>query len=338
MDKPVNVSDYSKGTIYLDSKVESLRLRNNNLVIYGDTENSIPINQIGSIIIRGSTSITTNILIELIKHGVTISLLDYYGNYKTTLNPDIAGNIDTRYSQYKISESDAGFKVGKKIIAAKVENQISVLDRHLRNYGSNQSVDKAISRMTDELDYIKIAFNRDQLLGYEGNIASIYFDEFNELILNKDFRFNGRSYRPPLDEVNALLSYGYGLLRNDIEKCIRLCGLDPCIGFIHSIKSGKSSLALDMMEEYRPYMIDRLVLSLINKNIVKICNFTIENNAVYCDKETRLKLIEAWESKKQTKVSYNNKSTTYGELLFKQTRLLVAAIKGLDEYKPYIWR
>lgn len=135
-----------------------------------------------------------------------------------------------------------------------------------------------------------------------------------------------------------MLSYGYTLLRIEIEKCIRICGLDPCVGFIHSIKSGKPSLALDIMEEYRPYLVDRLIITIINKGIINSNNFIHKEDAVYCNEISRKQIIDAWERRKRSSIKVNNKSIEYGELMFKQIQTLAKCVRGECEYTPYIWR
>lgn len=328
------------GIIYIESSDTKLKLSNNNLIILKeDNTYEINLDSLEILVIQGNTTITTNILLELLSKGIRIVFLGYYGDYKNSLNPDIKGNVLVRHAQYKISDTMEGFKIGKEMILGKIHNQISILNRQVRNYGSNEIVQKSILEIQKLEEYAKISLGVNQLQGYEGKIAEEYFKSFNELIRNKEFSFNGRSHKPPLDEVNSLLSYGYTLLRIEIEKDIGICGLDPNVGFIHSLRSGKPSLALDLMEEFR-FIVDRLVLNIVNQREIDIDNFKkLENGAVYCDEKAREVLIRDWESKKRSEINYNNnKKITYRELMLNQVRLLVRTIKGEDTYKAYKWK
>ena len=338
IDKPANIDDFDKGIVYIESKVDKIRLSNNCIIIEGKDIKYVPICQVGTLVIRGDTSITTSLLSELIENGVSISLLGYYGNYKCTVHSDICGNVEVRHNQLRKSDSIEGFSIGRNVIIAKMKNQLAVVDRHIRNYGHSELIDKTIDNINKYIEFATISMSKTQLIGYEGKAAEQYFGIFNQLIRKQGFNFNGRSHNPPLDNVNAMLSFGYGLLRVETERNIRLCGLDPFVWFIHSERSGKKSLALDLMEEYRPYMVDRMILSLVNMGMVDPKSFIIESDAVMCDSETRIKIIDEFQKRKNEYIKFKGKSITYGELMFRQMQLLVRAIKGKERYKTYIWR
>ena len=157
------------------------------------------------------------------------------------------------------------------------------------------------------LQYIQNAESKEQLRGYEGEAASIYFSVFDELILQqkKDFSFRGRSKRPPMDNVNAMLSFVYTLLTNQITSALEVVGLDPCVGYLHTERPGRASLALDLIEEFRAVYADRFVLSLINKKIVNKKNFTKkENGAVLMDDDSKKKLLMEWQNKKKEVITH----------------------------------
>ena len=138
-------------------------------------------------------------------------------------------------------------------------------------------------------------------MGYEGTIAKIYFSYFNKLIRCTGFEFVARSYNPPKDNINCILSYGYALLRHEVEKDILICGLDPYIGFMHSELSGKPSLSLDIMEEFRPYLVDRLVISAINNRQIDKDDFIASDNGIIIGNKNKSNIIKQWESKKRSK-------------------------------------
>lgn len=176
MNTPSNINKYQKGTVYIESQVDQIQLSGENLIIVSDQKINIPLNQIVSIVIRGNINITSSIIYEIVNRGITITFLGYYGNYKCTLYYDIHGNIETRYKQYKISDSNEGFKLGRKLIIAKIQNQIAVLNRYIRNYGKNDTISKSIKELEKYLEYAKISLGIEQLLGYEGkSIINIFY-------------------------------------------------------------------------------------------------------------------------------------------------------------------
>lgn len=330
-------------TVYIESDSKRIRIREKNLVIESDSEEdklSIPLMAIKSIVIRGRTTLTSPSIVELIKQGIVITFLDYYGNYSCSIHPDIAGNVEVRHNQLRLSDNKAeSLKLSIKIISGKVLNQISVLDRYNRNYGHDESIDNIISKLQGYVDIIRVSQSIDTLRGYEGIASKEYFSAFNKLIRNKSFNFYGRQYHPCKDNVNAMLSFEYGLLRHEVEKQIQIAGLDVFVGFMHTERSGKPSLALDLMEEYRPYLADRLVIGLINNRVVTEREFEItEDHGVICNRQCRESIIEAWEKRKRKTINYYGDKITFEALIQNQIRLLVKHIKGIDTYRPFIWR
>ena len=194
------------------------------------------------------------------------------------------------------------------------------------------------------LQYIQNAESKEQLRGYEGEAASIYFSVFDELILQqkKDFSFHGRSKRPPMDNVNAMLSFVYTLLTNQITSALESVGLDPCVGYLHTERPGRASLALDLIEEFRAVYADRFVLSLINKKIVNKKNFTKkENGAVLMDDDLRKKLLMEWQNKKKEVITHPflKEKVEWGMVPYVQAMLLARYLRGdLDEYPPFFWK
>ena len=198
--------------------------------------------------------------------------------------------------------------------------------------------------MKEFLEYIQNANSIEQLRGYEGEAASIYFGVFDELILQqkKDFQFHGRNRRPPLDNVNAMLSFAYTLLNNQITSALEVVGLDPYVGFMHTDRPGRTSLSLDLIEELRAVMADRFVLSLINKKIVNGKNFTQkENGAVLMDFDTRKKLLSEWQNKKKEIIThpYLKEKIEWGMVPYVQAMLLARYLRGdLDAYPVFLWK
>lgn len=329
-------------TIYFETDNKKLSTRDNNLVIHSESEKllDIPLSTIDSLVIKGRTTLTSPSIIKLIEHGVEITFLDYYGNYSCSINSNIKGNIEVRHNQLRLSDNKTeALKIAISIIHGKVSNQISVLDRYNRNYGHSQIIDDKINKLKNYRDFITIAQSIDMLRGYEGIASKEYFSCFNILIRNQDFEFKGRNYHPCKDNVNAMLSFIYGLLRHEIEKYIQLDGLDPYAGFMHTERSGKPSLSLDLMEEYRPYLADRLVIGIINNREIKPTDFDEDiKYGIICNETCKKKIISAWEKRKKETIKYNNDVVTFEKLIDNQVRLLVRHIKGIDKYKSFIWR
>lgn len=229
----------------------------------------------------------------------------------------------------------------------KVYNARWVLERAIRDHGMQIDVDRvknASLQLKSSLGLIQNAESKDQLRGYEGEAASIYFGVFNELILQqkKDFTFQGRNKRPPLDNVNAMLSFVYTLLTNQIAAALEVVGLDPYVGYLHTDRPGRVSLALDLIEEFRAVYADRFVLSLINKKIVNKKNFTRkENGAVLMDDDLRRKLLTEWQNKKKEIITHPflKEKIEWGMVPYVQAMLLARYLRGdLDGYPVFLWK
>lgn len=331
-----------KNAIYIETEGKRLRATNQSLIIESidKADLDIPLIDIDSLIIKGGTTLTSHSILKIIEYGITITFLDYYGNYSCSIYSDIMGNVEVRHNQLRLSDDKhRSLQLASVIIQGKISNQIAVLKRYIRNYGDNKEINTSIDRLYAYRDNIKDATSIEAIRGYEGISSREYFSTFNLLIRRKEFKFNGRVYHPCTDSINAMLSFTYGLLRHEVEKYIHICGLDPYVGFIHSERSGKESLSLDLMEEYRAYLTDRIVITSINNREVDINDFEIDARyGVVCNSDCRSKMIKSWESKKRQSLLYNGKNITYSDLIHNQVRLLVKHIKGVDTYRPFIWR
>ena len=203
---------------------------------------------------------------------------------------------------------------------------------------------EASAFLKDALGRVQNAESKEQLRGYEGEAASIYFGVFDELILQqkKDFAFRGRNKRPPLDNVNALLSFVYTLLTNSITSALESVGLDPYVGYLHTDRPGRASLSLDMIEELRAILADRFVLTLINKKIISGKNFSVkENGAVLMDDELRKKVLTEWQNKKKETIThpYLKEKVEWGMVPYVQAMLLARYLRGdLDGYPVFLWK
>ena len=203
---------------------------------------------------------------------------------------------------------------------------------------------KVSAQLQSAIELIKDCTSNEQLRGYEGEAASLYFSVFDDMILQqKDyFYFNGRNRRPPMDRVNAILSFVYTLLVNNTSLTLESAGLDPYVGFLHTDRPGRMSLALDLMEELRPVMADRFVITLINKRIINGDGFIVrENGSVEMTDETRKTILTQWQNRRREKISHPflEEKIEWGLVPHAQALLLARTIRNdLDAYPPFMWK
>ena len=250
-----------------------------------------------------------------------------------------------RREHYRIADKDEALEFAKRFILAKVSNSRKYLIRFKRDH--RDKVDKQLfeeinTELVWALEKIPISQDKDELLGIEGQAANQYFRAFNDLVLNdKDtFKFNGRTRRPPLDCINALLSFGYSLLTYECQSALESVGLDSYVGFYHTDRPGRASLALDLVEEFRSYIVDRFVFSLINKGQLAKKHFDIkENGSVILTEKGRAIFIEAWQKRKHTEVEhpFTREKVKLMLLPYVQAQLMAKTIRGeLDSYPPFL--
>ena len=229
----------------------------------------------------------------------------------------------------------------------KVYNSRWVLERATRDHGLQVDVEqmkRASGFLKDSLGYIETCTDMAQLRGYEGEAASVYFGVFNQMILQqkKDFAFSGRNKRPPLDNVNAMLSFVYTLLTGMVASALETVGLDPYLGFMHADRPGRVSLALDLIEELRPVLADRFVLALINRKMITGKDFTKkEDGAVLMSDKARKNLLTEWQNRKKDVIThpYLGEKVEWGMIPFVQAMLMARFLRGdIDEYPPFFWK
>ena len=258
------------------------------------------------------------------------------------------GNVTLRKQQYRLSEDKNGaIQVARNCIIGKVYNSRWILERAARDYPLRLDVEKLKEKsvfLAERLKDIRDCNDSERLLGLEGESASVYFSVLDDLILQQkqQFYFRGRNRRPPLDNVNAMLSFSYSLLAGNCASALEAVGLDPYVGFFHTDRPGRMSLALDLMEELRSVFADRFVLTLINKKIVGPNGFiTKENGAVVMDSDTRKLFLAQWQERKKDKITHPflGEKIEWGLVPHAQAMLLARYIRGdLDEYPPFFWK
>jgi len=317
--------------------------------IRNETKANIPIHTLGGIVVFGNAYFSAPLMGLCADNHVAVSFLSEYGRFIAKIVGPVSGNVHLRREQYRRADDpDSSAKIAKPFVIGKIANCRTVLQRTLRDHPDNPSkieVHSAIDKMANILQSLA---NEDLALdlirGKEGEAGNYYFEVFDHLIVSQknDFRFHSRNRRPPLDPVNSLLSLFYTLLVHDVESALESIGLDPAVGFLHRDRPGRPSLALDLMEELRPVLADRLTLSLINRNQIQAKDFEMaETGAVTIDPDAKKAVLSAYQSRKQEEIThpYLGEKMAVGLLPFVQAMLLARYLRGdLDGYPPFIWR
>ena len=308
----------------------------------------LPIHTLEGLVCWGQVSCSPPVLGLCCERGVGISFLTEQGRFLARVTGPVSGNVLLRRQQYKMSDGASGaLPVVRTIIAAKLANSRVVLLRAAREI-EDETRQNALRDSGKQLSWAGLEGSRaqsiDEARGHEGLGGQTYFSVFDQMITGdrKSFHFAGRSRRPPLDRVNALLSFVYALLRHDIESALETVGLDPAVGFLHTDRPGRPSLALDLMEELRSVLADRLVLTLINRRQVQGTGFLEQDGGgIMMDEETRKQVVSAWQLRKQDEIEhpYLKERIPLGLVPYVQALLLARYIRGgLDAYPAFFWR
>ncbi|WP_158106873.1 type I-C CRISPR-associated endonuclease Cas1c [Caedibacter taeniospiralis] len=285
-----------QNTLYITRQGAYLHKERETLVIEVAKQKvmQLPIHAIQAIYCFGNVMLSPFLLGFCGENNVHLAFFTEYGRFLGRLHGRQNGNVILRKTQYKIAELNP-VAIARNVIAAKLNSSRAVLYRRVRNHDQNSEVENAIEKISYALRRLQKAQSLELILGLEGEAASAYFGVFNELILpvaRTDFQFNTRSRRPPLDPVNAMLSFLYSVVGNDISAALQGVGLDPQMGFLHQVRPGRDSLAQDILEEFRAWFVDRMVLSLINRRQVKPQDFEIEvGGSVKLKDDTRKLLL-----------------------------------------------
>jgi CRISPR-associated protein Cas1 len=281
------------------------------------------------------------------ERGVTLSFLTENGRFLARVQGPVSGNVLLRREQYRRADDpEKSLSIAKSIVIGKIVNSRTALLRGAReNQGEGTgTLSLAAARLAEILCNIETTADLDTLRGIEGDAARAYFSTFDDFICaqKEEFYFRERSRRPPLDSMNALLSFFYTLLVHDTASALESVGLDPAVGYLHSARPGRPSLALDIMEEFRPFIADRLALSLVNRRQVKGNGFKkTESGAVLMDDETRKEVLVAYQKRKQEEITHPfiGEKIPVGLIPYVQSLLLSRHLRGdLDAYPPFRWK
>ena len=275
--------------------------------------------------------------------GISLTFLSPNGRFISRVQGATRGNVLLRKAQYALSDDEEwSLHVAQLMIAAKIQNYRNVLRRYIRDYGECLEVEEAVKMLDANKRDVLDAEDKTKLMGFEGIASNAYFEVLPNLILNQkeSFPFNGRNRRPPKDAVNAMLSLAYTLIANDCTAALETVGLDPYVGFLHALRPGRTSLALDMMEEFRAYLGDRFVLSLINKRQITPKDFLYQgDNGVVMTDNGRKTFITAWQNRKRETLihPYLNEKVEIGLLPYVQAMMLARYVrKDIDNYPVFL--
>lgn len=336
--------------LYVTMPNSYLSLDGENIVILADGNENfrIPAHNLESIVCFGYMGASPALMGFCAEKGIGLSFLSPYGKFLARVSGGVHGNVLLRKKQFSVSENQLEYtSIAKNFITGKLVNTRVVIERAIRDH--TEQVD--VAALEEASAYIKSNIMRlqnsktlDEIRGIEGDSARTYFGVFNELILQQKDHFfmNVRSKRPPTDNLNALLSFLYTLLAHDVQSALETVGLDPYVGFLHRDRPGRASLALDIMEEFRAFLVDRLALSLINRKQITAKGFTTkESGGVLMDNDTRKDVLIAWQKRKQEQITHPflNEKISIGLLPYVQALLLARYLRGdLDAYPPYLWK
>jgi len=308
----------------------------------------IPLHTLDGIVAFGNVACSPALMFACAERDVTLSFLALSGRFQARVQGPVSGNVLLRREQYRRADDPEGSaEIARAMVAAKIANSRQSLLRCARDHpecsGQPQLVEGACGLATS-LKRIGADLTLDEVRGVEGEAAGVYFGSFDHLIVSQkeEFSFRQRSRRPPLDRVNALLSFLYGVLAHDAASALEGVGLDPAVGFLHRDRPGRPGLALDLMEEMRPVLADRLALSVINRRQVHPAGFEVtETGAVLMDDTTRKAVLSAYQKRKREEIEHPflKERVPLGILLHVQAMMLARHLRGdLDAYPAYFWR
>lgn len=340
-------------TLYVTSEGGWLRKDGENVVleVEGAERARLPLHMLDGILCFGHVAMSPKLMGHCARLGITISFLEPHGRFLARVEGPISGNVLLRREQYRRSDDAAACaSVARHLLVGKIHNQRAVIRRAVRDHGAGhdeetvQQLDDAQRGLGHILDRLLRETDIDTLRGLEGDAARQYFAVFGRLVRSPDaeFAFVGRNRRPPRDRVNALLSFLYTLVTHDCRSALETTGLDPAVGFLHRDRPGRPSLALDLAEEFRSVLADRLALSLINRKQLAASDFVVrDNGAVILKDDARKLVLIAYQERKREGLNHAfvGENAEIGLFPWLQAQLLARHLRGdLDAYPPFLWK
>ncbi len=322
-------------TLYLNEPGSKLYLRDGRYLVEKDDAllQDVPSETIDEVILVGGCQVTTQTMRHLLARQAPLHLLTTHGFYVGRLQPALGGNVELLKVQVRQAD-DATFalELSRLIVSAKLENTRAVLQR-LQRQQANTVVNKALMLHEDMLTKVAPSETLETLRGHEGIAANSYFAAFAE-VMPPAWKFDGRNRRPPRDPVNALLSFGYSLLLSRVMSALQQVGLHPSIGFYHVVHGNRPSLALDLLEEYRAAIVDRLVLGIISRNFLKPEQFTISQDGCRLNTTGRRRFLQLFEERLSQTITHASTTLLYRDLFLFQARAFAKHLRGNEAYQP----
>jgi CRISPR-associated protein Cas1 len=340
-------------TLYVSTEGAYLRRDGLNVVVEVERAEKlrVPMHLLGGVAVFGQVSLSPALMGGLAEAGVVVAFYGMNGRFLARVEGPVSGNVLLRREQYRVMDDPAACtRVARAVVTAKALNQRGLLQRVLRDHGAGldetarEAVSAAVERMHHVARRALHETDLDRLRGHEGEAASLYFGVFGHALRGTDpaLAFRGRSRRPPMDAPNALLSFLYTLLVHDCRGALEGVGLDPAAGFLHRLRPGRPSLALDLMEELRAPLADRLALSMLNRRELGAADFRVgENGAVLLGEDGRKAVLTAWQARKREEIEHPflRERAPLGLLAHLQASLLARTLRGdLDAYPALVWR
>lgn len=335
--------------LYITTPEAFLSLDGENIVVKKDenTSTRLPLHNLENIVCFTWQGASPALMGACAERNIGLCFLTPNGRFQARVTGKVKGNVLLRKKQFEVSEKEAhSMPIAASFLLGKISNGRKVIERAIRDHAmlvNVESLTGASNFLKETLKALPACKSTGDLMGFEGSAAKIYFGVFDQLILQQreDFFFKERSRRPPLDNMNALLSFLYTLLTNETASALETVGLDPFVGFLHRDRPGRPSLALDLMEELRPVLVDRLALSLVNRKQIAGKGFTQkESGGVIMDDETRKAVLIAWQDRKKEEIvhPFLKERVPFGLLPYIQAMLLARHLRGdLDAYPPFFW-
>lgn len=335
--------------LYVTTPEAYLSLDGENVVIKKEEQTStrLPLHNLENIVCFNYLGVSPALMGACAERNIGLCFLTPHGRFLARVTGKVKGNVLLRKRQYEIAEkTKESVAIAANFLLGKIYNARKVIERGIRDHAmlvDVHALEKASAFLKETLGAIPKCKTINELMAFEGSAAKIYFSVFNELILQQreEFRFTERTRRPPLDNMNSLLSFLYTLLTNEAASALEAVGLDPYVGFLHADRPGRPSLALDLVEELRAILADRLALSLVNRRQISGKGFVKkESGGILMDDETRKAVINAWQERKKEEIvhPYLGERIPIGLILHVQAMLLARQLRGeLDGYPPFFW-
>lgn len=339
-----------QNTLYVTTPAAYLSLDGETVVIQNEEEclGRLPLLNLENIVSFGYRGASPRLMGACAERGIGLCFLTQHGRFLARVSGPVSGNVLLRTAQYRLADTpDQALPIARMFLTGKIFNGRWSLERTLRDHALRVDTERmkiAIEQMKQALNDLMHAGSVEELMGIEGVAAKAYFSVFEQMILKNPayFRFDGRNRRPPMDPVNALLSFTYSILGHEITGALESAGLDPAVGFLHALRPGRASLALDLLEELRAPLADRFVLSLINLGTITERDFAQkENGAFYLTDDARKRFLAAWQKRKQEVISHPflKEKLPWGLVPHVQAMMMSRYIRGdLDAYPPFLWK